>query len=201
MAVAGCLWARPADAERFWTDVQEDYRAVGFDGDPPPPERIRPQHLPAESLGRPRLTATFVGFAAGLTTAFVGGAVSWYLFFTPFSFGMGPQGSVPLFGFTVIAASVLTASGLYRHQARRFQHAQAEAARKDVETAELFARELAHRLKNALAVVQSIAVQTVPDDDGRRSAFAARLQELAREYQSKAIVALVEQHLQRKRES
>lgn len=117
MAVAGCLWARPADAERFWTDVQEDYRAVGFDGDPPPPpERIGPQHLPAEagplfeetasllypfqvgysaedhlanlatqsgtdalgearraeflgrvgrrleSLGRPRLTATFVGF-------------------------------------------------------------------------------------------------------------------------------------------
>ena len=65
MAVAGCLWARPADAESFWTDVQEDYRAVGFDGDPPPPpERIRPQHLPAEAepLGRPRLTATFVGF-------------------------------------------------------------------------------------------------------------------------------------------
>ncbi len=125
------------------------------------------------------LTATFVGFAAGLTTAFVGGAVSWYLFFIPFSFGLGPQGFIPLFGFLVIAASVLTASGLYRHQARRYQQVQAEAARKDVETAELFARELAHRLKNALAVVQSIAVQTVPDADGRRSAFTARLQAMA----------------------
>lgn len=50
MAVAGCLWARPADAEPFWTDVQEDYRAVGFEGDPPPPpERIGPRHLPAEA--------------------------------------------------------------------------------------------------------------------------------------------------------
>jgi two-component sensor histidine kinase len=125
------------------------------------------------------LTATFVGFAAGLTTAMIGGLVSWYLFFTPFSFGMGPDGSIPLLGFLVIAASVLTASGLYRHQARRYQQAQAEAARKDVETAELFARELAHRLKNALAVVQSIAVQTVPDDDGKRSAFTARLQAMA----------------------
>ncbi|MGH3378154.1 MAG: class I SAM-dependent methyltransferase [Actinoallomurus sp.] len=117
MAVAGCLWARPADAERFWTDVQEDYLAVGFEGSPPPPpEKIGRWHFPPEaedlfdevaslrypfqvrysaddylanlatqsgthalgevrraefltrvrqrleSLGRPQLTATFVGF-------------------------------------------------------------------------------------------------------------------------------------------
>jgi signal transduction histidine kinase/DNA-binding NarL/FixJ family response regulator len=37
--------------------------------------------------------------------------------------------------------------------------------------------------------------------DRRYASFAVRLQELAREYQSKAIVALVEQHLQHKRES
>lgn len=50
LAVAGCLWARPADAGRFWTDVQEDYRAVGFEGEPPPPpERIGPRHLPPEA--------------------------------------------------------------------------------------------------------------------------------------------------------
>ena len=35
-AVAGCLWAQPADAEHFWMDVQEDYRAVGFEGGVPP---------------------------------------------------------------------------------------------------------------------------------------------------------------------
>lgn len=50
MAVAGCLWARPADAEPFWTDVQEDYRAVGFEGSPPPPpEQIGPRHFPLET--------------------------------------------------------------------------------------------------------------------------------------------------------
>jgi SAM-dependent methyltransferase len=52
MAVAGCKWARPADADRFWTDVQEDYRAVGFEGSPPPPpEQISVQHLPPEAIG------------------------------------------------------------------------------------------------------------------------------------------------------
>ncbi|MFB9834231.1 class I SAM-dependent methyltransferase [Actinoallomurus acaciae] len=52
MVVAECRWARPADADPFWTDVQEDYRAVGFEGDPPPPpERIGPWHLPPEARG------------------------------------------------------------------------------------------------------------------------------------------------------
>jgi trans-aconitate methyltransferase len=37
MAVGSCRWARPADAEPFWAEVQEDYRAVGFPGAPPPP--------------------------------------------------------------------------------------------------------------------------------------------------------------------
>lgn len=50
MVIAGCLWARPADAERFWMDVQQDYRAVGYPGDPsPPPGQIGPRHLPAEA--------------------------------------------------------------------------------------------------------------------------------------------------------
>ena len=52
MAVAGCQWARPADAEPFWTQVQEDYRAVGYEGSPPPPpEQIGPQHVPPEAGG------------------------------------------------------------------------------------------------------------------------------------------------------
>lgn len=48
MVVAGCHWARPADAERFWTDVQANYRAAGYQGSPPPPpEQIGRWHFPA----------------------------------------------------------------------------------------------------------------------------------------------------------
>jgi SAM-dependent methyltransferase len=50
LAVGGCAWARPADADPFWTDVQEDYLAVGFAGEPPsPPDSIPPWHFPAEA--------------------------------------------------------------------------------------------------------------------------------------------------------
>lgn len=50
LAVAGCHWARPADAGPFWTDVQQDYQAVGYEGaPPPPPEQIAERHLPAEA--------------------------------------------------------------------------------------------------------------------------------------------------------
>lgn len=50
LVVTGCQWARPADADRFWTDVQQDYLAEGFAGEPPPPpERIGEWHFPAEA--------------------------------------------------------------------------------------------------------------------------------------------------------
>lgn len=50
MVVTGCKWARPASADRFWIDVQQDYLAVGFAGEPPPPpERIDEWHFPAEA--------------------------------------------------------------------------------------------------------------------------------------------------------
>ncbi len=50
MVVGGCRWARPADAEPFWSDVEEDYRAVGFPGSPPPrPEQIGTWHFPDEA--------------------------------------------------------------------------------------------------------------------------------------------------------
>jgi SAM-dependent methyltransferase len=48
MVVAGCHWAQPADPERFWTDVQADYQAVGYEGSPPPPpEQVGRWHFPA----------------------------------------------------------------------------------------------------------------------------------------------------------
>jgi SAM-dependent methyltransferase len=50
MVVGGWAWARPEDAEPFWAQVQEDYRAVGFEGSPPPsPAQIEAWHFPAEA--------------------------------------------------------------------------------------------------------------------------------------------------------
>jgi len=50
MAVGGCHWARPPDAHPFWADVQQDYRAARYAGDPPPPPgQIGPWHFPPEA--------------------------------------------------------------------------------------------------------------------------------------------------------
>jgi SAM-dependent methyltransferase len=51
LIVAGCKWSVPGHAQPFWRDVQEDYRAVGAKGDPPPtPGAIGAQHLPVQAL-------------------------------------------------------------------------------------------------------------------------------------------------------
>lgn len=50
LAVGSCLWAQPVDTDPFFHQVEEDYRAVGYDGTPPPtPEKIGPFHLPADA--------------------------------------------------------------------------------------------------------------------------------------------------------
>lgn len=51
-AIISSQWVHPVDADPFWTDVQEDYQAVGFDGSPPPPpDQVEPWHLPAGETG------------------------------------------------------------------------------------------------------------------------------------------------------
>jgi SAM-dependent methyltransferase len=46
-AIASCQWARPVRADPFWTEVQQDYLAVGFRGSPPPaPDQVEPWRFP-----------------------------------------------------------------------------------------------------------------------------------------------------------
>jgi two-component sensor histidine kinase len=125
------------------------------------------------------MTSTFVGLAAGVSAALVGGLISWYLFFTPMSWSLSPEGWIPLLGFFVIASVIVTTTHLYRLSERRNYQAQLAAIQKQAEAADLFAREMAHRLKNALAIVQSIAFQTLGDDMAATGKFAARLKTLA----------------------
>ncbi|OIV39303.1 hypothetical protein BIV57_00165 [Mangrovactinospora gilvigrisea] len=50
LAVGTCHWARPADADSFWFEVPDDYRAVGGEGGQMlTPEAIGPWHLPPEA--------------------------------------------------------------------------------------------------------------------------------------------------------
>ncbi|MFD1613093.1 sensor histidine kinase [Sphingomonas tabacisoli] len=123
---------------------------------------------------------TFVGMIAGITAALIGGLLSWYLFFEPFSWELTPQGVIPLVGFSITATVIITTSHLYRTGERR-EHARRIAELElETEQAELFAREMAHRVKNNLAVVQSVALQTLGLDSPPAIAFSERLQAIAR---------------------
>jgi two-component sensor histidine kinase len=141
---------------------------------------LQPLQLPALTVViAVALTGTFVGLTAGLATAIVGGLLSWYLFFTPLSWGLTEEGAVLLTGFFITAAVILATSHLYRLSEQRHHQAQLAAAQKESEAARLFAREMAHRLKNALAIVQSIAFQTLGQESPETAKFSARLKALA----------------------
>jgi two-component sensor histidine kinase len=126
------------------------------------------------------LLSTFVGTVAGATAATVGGLASWWLFFVPSSSeGPAGNGAIPLFGFAVIATVIVITAHLYRRSERRYHRARLASLQERAEAADLFAREQAHRLKNALAIVQSIAFQTLDPDAADTLKFAARLKALA----------------------
>ena len=125
------------------------------------------------------LATTFVGVAAGISTAVIGGLLSWYLFFTPFSLELSPEGLIPLVGFAIISAVIVTTAHLYRLSERKRHETEMAALEDKAATSDLFARELAHRLKNALAIIQSIAAQTLESGRDDTAKFAARLDALA----------------------
>jgi len=46
-AIVSTQWTRPVDAAPFWSEVQQDYQAVGMRGSPPPPpDQVEPWRFP-----------------------------------------------------------------------------------------------------------------------------------------------------------
>ena len=143
--------------------------------------------LPLEPTQVPTLTVvvalaivtTFVGNVAGITTAVIGGLLSWCLFFTPFSWSLAHQAWIPILAYGVIATVILTTSHLYRSSERLHHEQELNRLREEAVDANLFAREMAHRLKNALTIVQSIAFQTIGTEGADAAKFAGRLKALA----------------------
>lgn len=126
------------------------------------------------------VVTTFVGIIGGITTAVVGGLLSWYLLFPPFySVRLSDEAWIPIFGYSVIATVIITTSHLYRSSEQLRHEREVAILRNEADTANLFAREMAHRLKNALTIVQSIAFQTLGADAPEAGKFAGRLKALA----------------------
>lgn len=141
---------------------------------------LSPQQLPVLSVVvMLAVVTTFVGVRAGITTAVLGGLASFYLFFNAYSWSLANGAWVPLFGFAVIAAVIITTSHLYRVSEQRHHEQEMAQLNAMVESAQLFAREMSHRQKNTLAIVQSMAFQTLGHDSPEAAKFTARLRTLA----------------------
>ena len=143
--------------------------------------------LPLNSQQLPTLTVviatavvtTFIGVRAGIVSAFVGGLASWYLFFNEYSWSLSNGAWIPLLGFATIATTLVGTAALYRESERRSQARERAVIEEQAANSELFAREMAHRLKNTLAIVQSLAFQTFGNGTSEANLFASRIKALA----------------------
>ena len=141
---------------------------------------LQPEQLPTLTVVVAiAVVTTFVGTAAGITTAVVGGLASLYLLFNFNSWSLVNNAWVPLLGFTVISMVIVSTSSLYRSSERRHHEREMAELEEQAANAEFFAREMAHRLKNALAIVQAIAFQTLGTEKPDANRFAGRLRALA----------------------
>lgn len=141
---------------------------------------LNPEQLPTITVVvATAVVTTFIGVRAGVVTAALGGLLSWYLFFDQYSWSLANGAWITLLGFAVIASVIVCTAALYRESEQRSHARELAALEEQTANAELFAREMAHRLKNALAIVQSIAFQTFGNETPEAVLFAARLKALA----------------------
>ena len=126
------------------------------------------------------VSTVFIGAVAGVTTMLSGGLLAWYLFFEPRLEDLAGPTTISFVGYLAVTSVIIATSYLYRRSEQRYRIAEVQRARDDAEKAQLFAREMAHRLKNALAIVQAMAGQTFTQDSPQVAKFAGRLKALSR---------------------
>ena len=126
------------------------------------------------------LVTVAAGVAGGLTAMIVGALLTWRYLLKPVdSWTIESQDFYVLVGFFLVAVVILATSQLYRWTEQRRQKVALELALREAQHQRLFAREMAHRLKNAMAIVQSIANQTFGRDIPEVPKFEGRLKALA----------------------
>jgi len=126
------------------------------------------------------LVTVFAGFLGGLTTMVVGGFLTWHYLLDPSgSWRVDGPSAYTLLGYFSVSIVILATSQLYRLSEHKRQAAALALARAEADHQRLFAREMAHRLKNAMAIVQAMANQTFREATPELAKFDGRLQALA----------------------
>ena len=126
------------------------------------------------------LVTVAAGFVGGLTTMIVGGMLTWYYLLSPGgSWAVDGQSLYTLLGYFSVTAVILGTSQLYRLSEQRRQAVALDLAIQEAAHQHFFAREMSHRLKNAMAIVQAVASQTFSRDTPEIAKFDGRLKALA----------------------
>jgi two-component sensor histidine kinase len=141
---------------------------------------LAPHQLPTiTSVIAVAVVTSFVGTWAGIATAATGGLLSWYMLLGNGAAELTGSELIPLLGFSVIATVIIVTSSLFRRSEQRQHDREMTLLTIAKENAELFSRELSHRLKNALTIVQSVAFQTFGHTSAEAQTFSSRLKTLA----------------------
>ncbi len=126
------------------------------------------------------LVTVAAGLVGGLTTMVVGGLLTCYFIMPAFAaVSLDGGGGYALIGYFAITSMILATSQLYRRSEQKRQAAALALARQHAEHQTLFAREMSHRLKNAMAIVQALARQTFDHETVEVVKYEGRLRALA----------------------
>ena len=125
------------------------------------------------------LVTVATGMIGGIAAMIVGGILAWFFILTPGQFAVDGSAAITLVGYIAVTTIILISSQLYRLSERNKQETVLALAVREAEQQSLFAREMSHRLKNAMAIVQAMAAQSFDRDNPDVAKFNGRLKALA----------------------